>query len=103
MYVIDKDNRRIVISAQPMTIPEDGTTFVMPKDTIIVNEFDKVDRIFLPGTEDTYECELVLVDVEVRDEKNPEVHTGEYTTKAFARRIGYDNWLIEFNEAEYNL
>lgn len=103
MYVIDKDNRRIVISAQPMTIPEDGTTFAMPKDAIIVNEFDKVDRIFLAGTEDIYECELVLVDVEVRDEKNPEVHTGEYTTKAFARRIGYDNWLIEFNEAEYNL
>lgn len=101
MYIIDKDKRRIVISKEPMTLQEGFTQ--IPKDSIVINEFDKINRVFIPGTEDIYECELVLIDVEIRDENNPEVHTGKYETKAFAKRIGYDSWLMEFNESEYKL
>lgn len=103
MYIIDKDKRRIVISKEPMTLEEGTGFYQIPKEHIIVNEFDKINRNFIPGTQDTYECELVLLDVEIRDENNPEVHTGKYETKAFAKRIGYDNWLMEFNESEYKL
>lgn len=54
----------------------------------------------MDGTADKYECELVLVDCKVKDENGED--TGEIETKAFAKRIGYDNWLMEFDETEYN-
>lgn len=91
MYTIDKENRRIIIT------PEGTSTYSQK----VVNEFDKLERIFLEGTQDKYECELVIMDVEVKD-----METGKKTgteTKAFARRIGQPNWLMEFNETEYVL
>lgn len=91
MYTIDKVNRRIIIT------PEGTSTYSQK----VVNEFDKLERIFLDGTQDKYECELVIMDVEIKD-----METGKKTgteTKAFARRIGQPNWLMEFNETEYVL
>lgn len=91
MYTIDKENRRIIIT------PDKQTTYSQK----VVNEFDKLERIFLEGTHDKYECELVIMDVEVKD-----METGKKTgteTKAFARRIGQPNWLMEFEETEYVL
>lgn len=91
MYTIDKENRRIIIT------PEKSTTYSQK----VVNEFDKLERIFLEGTQDKYECELVIIDVEVKD-----METGKVTgteTKAFARRLGEPNWLMEFAETEYVL
>lgn len=91
MYTIDKENRRIIITLE-------GTSTYSQK---IVNEFDKLKRKFLDGTQDKYECELVIMDVEVKD-----METGKKTgteTKAFARRVGQPNWLMEFNETEYVL
>ncbi|MGL5099563.1 MAG: hypothetical protein ACRC6B_05950, partial [Fusobacteriaceae bacterium] len=35
---------------------------------VILNELDVLNRKFLEGTKDEYECELVLQDVEVADE-----------------------------------
>lgn len=91
MYTIDKENRRIIIT------PEITTTYSQK----IINEFDKLKRIFLDGTVDQYECELVILDVDIKD-----METGKKTgteTKAFARRVGQPNWLMEFNETEYVL
>lgn len=91
MYTIDKENRRIIIT------PEKSTTYSQK----VVNEFDKLERIFLEGTQDKYDCELVIIDVEVKD-----METGKVTgteTKAFARRLGEPNWLMEFAETEYVL
>lgn len=91
MYTIDKEHRRIIIT------PEQETTYSQK----IINEFDKLKRKFLEGTQDKYMCELVILDVDVKD-----METGRKTgieTKAFARRIGQPNWLIEFVEDEYIL
>lgn len=91
MYTIDKENRRIIIK------PDEPTTYSQK----VVNEFDKLERIFLDGTHDKYDCELVIMDVEVKD-----METGKVTgteTKAFARRLGEPNWLMEFEETEYVL
>lgn len=93
MYTIDKENRRIIIKTT-----KDMSTFMTTK---YINEFDKLERKFLDGTQDKYECELVIMDVEIKD-----IQTGKVTgteTKAFARRIGQPNWLMEFNEIEYVL
>lgn len=91
MYTIDKENRRIIIT------PEKSTTYSQK----VVNEFDKLERIFLEGTQDKYECELVIIDVEVKDMETGKVIGTE--TKAFARRLGEPNWLMEFAETEYVL
>jgi hypothetical protein len=77
-YVIDKLNRRIIL--EKATLNETDN---------IINEFDRLDKFFLEGTEDRYECELVLIDVE-----------GEL--KAFARRVGNEKWLMEFEVEKYN-
>ena len=44
---------------------------------------------------------MVILDVDIKD-----METGKKTgieTKAFARRIGQQNWLMEFDEKEYIL
>ena len=93
MYIIDKENRRVIIKTH-----EEFSSFTTEK---VISEFDKLERKFLDGTQDKYECELVILDVEEKD-----MITGEkigITTKAFTRRIGQPNWLMEFNETEYVL
>lgn len=66
---------------------------------IILNELDVLNRKFLEGTQDKYECELVLQDIEVTDETGEK--TGVTELKAFARRKGAENWLMEFIPEEY--
>lgn len=88
MYTIDLKNRRIIITDEKT------------RSQTIINEFDKLERKFLPNTQDTYDCELLLLEVDVYDD-NFEVMEKE--TKAFARRVGNTNWLMEFVEEEYNL
>ncbi len=88
MYTIDLENRRIIITNEKT------------RNVQYINEFDRLERKFLPNTQDTYECELVLLEVDVYDD-NFEVIGKE--TKAFARRVGNTNWLMEFVEEEYNL
>ncbi|MGL5964665.1 MAG: hypothetical protein ACRCZ2_09775 [Fusobacteriaceae bacterium] len=83
MYTIDIENRRVII---------EGAT--KNSEPTFINEFDKLEKKFLANTADKYECELVLVDV-----KNEE--SGETKTEAFARRVGYEQWLMPFNTEEY--
>lgn len=86
MYTIDEKNRRIIISGDK-------------RENIVINEFDRLTRKFLPNTQDKYECELVLLEVPKNDIVNED--NNETEIKAFARRIGSQNWLIEFNESEF--
>lgn len=87
-FTIDKELRRVIVGdlKQKMTV-------------VVINEFDKLEKAFLENTSDKYECELVLLDVDVMDE-NMNVVGKE--TKAFARRVGKVQWLMEFNTEEYS-
>ena len=67
---------------------------------IVLNELDPLNRKFLEGTDDKYECELVLQDIEITNEN--EEKTGITELRAFARRKGSKNWLLEFIPEEYN-
>ncbi|MGL5963191.1 MAG: hypothetical protein ACRCZ2_02145 [Fusobacteriaceae bacterium] len=88
MYTIDIANRRIILEA--VTLGVDGA---------IINEFDRLTKEFLPNTTDKYECELVLVEVDVQDD-DMEIIGKE--TKAFARRVGYSEWLMPFETTSYS-
>ncbi|MGL6099090.1 MAG: hypothetical protein ACRCZ9_03460 [Fusobacteriaceae bacterium] len=84
-YTIDKINRKITIETKT-------------KNIIVINEFDLLEKKFLSNTVDKYECELVLMDVSVYGDKMNVIET---ETKAFARRIGYSEWLMEFEVESY--
>ncbi|MGL5716751.1 MAG: hypothetical protein ACRCX2_27295 [Paraclostridium sp.] len=88
-YAIDKENRRIILEATTLNLEQN-----------IINEFDLLEKSFLEGTEDKYDCELVLLDVEVHDD---EMNVVGVETKAFARRKGNEQWLMEFDAEEYKL
>lgn len=81
-FYIDKENRRVIIGN------------VKSRSAIVINEFDKLEKKFLEGTIDRYDCELVLLDIEEEDKT--------VQTKAFARRIECPEWVMEFNLEEYN-
>lgn len=66
---------------------------------IVLNELDPLNRKFLNGTNEKYECELVLQDIEITNEDGEK--TGATELKAFARRKGVENWLMEFIPEEY--
>ncbi|MGL5100803.1 MAG: hypothetical protein ACRC6B_12380 [Fusobacteriaceae bacterium] len=87
-YTIDLENRRVIL---------DATTFDL--EPTVINEFDKLEKFFLPNTEDTYECELVLQEVDIYDDEQNVVGK---ETKAFARRVGNELWLMEFETDKYN-
>lgn len=86
MYELDLKNRRIIITNDA-------------KQQIIINEFDKVKRKFLPNTQDTYECILILKEVPEYDMNMMETETK--VTKPFIQRVGNSYWLMEFVEEEY--
>ena len=90
MYQIDEKNRAIYIYNTEKTTP------------IIIKEYDRLQKKFEEGTTDKYECELILLEVELRDLITQE-KTGEKEIRAFARRINYPQWLMEFDENEYIL
>lgn len=88
-YIIDKKNRRIVFKT---------TTLNLEGEAVVINEFDKLEKTFLKNTSDTYACELILLDVEIENENTQQK---EVETKAFARRIGFESWLMEFDPTQY--
>lgn len=90
MFQIDAEKRRIIINSD---------TSMYKVQPIIVNEFDKLKRKFLPETEDVYGCELVLLEVDKQDEFGKK--TGEKELKAYARRVDKPYWIMLFNENEY--
>lgn len=91
-FYVDKENRRVVLykEVSPLSLEE---------SEVIINEFDVVKKGFLPNTVDKYECELVLLDVDKYDEDGDKIGVG---TKAFARRIGNEQWLMEFDVENYS-
>lgn len=88
-YVIDLENRRVMPVATALNLGE----------LKIINEFDILEKKFLPNTEDEYQCELVLLDVGIHDDN---MNIIGIETKAFARRLGFDDWLMPFTFEEYS-
>lgn len=91
MFQIDEAKRRIIINSD---------TSMYKTEPIIVNEFDKLKRKFLPGTEDIFECELVLLEVDKQDPVTGKKIEGK-ELKAYARRVDKPYWLMLFDENEY--
>lgn len=90
MFTIDLENRQVIIV---------NTSKKRSAEDIIIKEFDKIERKFLPGTAEKYETELVLLEIDINDgEGNP---TGEKETKAFARRTDNHDWILEFVVEEF--
>lgn len=89
-FRIDEVKRQVILQQEKPRVGE-----------VIINEFDTLTRKFLNDTGLKYECELVLARVEVLNELGEK--TGAQETKAFARRKGFDNWLMEFIPQEYEL
>lgn len=87
-FRIDEAKRQVIV-----------VTGVGKTTEIVLNELDPLNRKFLEGTDDKYECELVLQDVELTNEAGEK--TGITELKAFARRKGAANWLMEFIPEEY--
>lgn len=84
-YTIDKLNRTVTVQSKT-------------KNIIVINEFDKLDKRFIDGTQDKYDCELILLEVEIYDEKMNIIGN---ETKAFARRIGFSEWIMDFDTEDY--
>lgn len=100
MVIIDAEERKIVITR---TVKAKSRTKTMEEQEVIeIREGETLERIFLPGTQDVYECELVLLEVDVINPQTQE-KTGEKELKAFAQRKDRADWLIEFVETEYNI
>ncbi|MGL6100370.1 MAG: hypothetical protein ACRC0G_12185 [Fusobacteriaceae bacterium] len=91
-YSVDLIKRCVVLKVEN----EGGASLLVD---FIINEHDTLKKKFLPNTNEEYECELVLVDVEKKDEKGEK--TGEVETLAFSKRKGYENWLMIFEPEEY--
>ena len=90
MFVIDAKERKIIITDD------------ISRRVIEIKEGDSLQRKFLEGTVDKYECILKLIEVEIVDPKTQE-KTGEKELKAFGQRVGDPHWLMEFKESEYTL
>ncbi len=85
-YVLDTVNRRVIINYQ--------------NQEIVINEFDKVEKVFLKNTSDVYECELVILDtIRTDDTTDKEI----LETKSYIRRVGNEQWLMDFNLTDYVL
>lgn len=88
MFVIDVKERKIIVT-------NDKTRAVVE-----IREGEPLNRKFLDGTQDKYNCVLKLIDVDI---VNPETQekTGKKETKAFAQRVDNPHWVMEFVEEEY--
>ena len=87
-YIINKEKRQVVITTKA-------------KNTVVLNENDKLERIFLPGTQDKYECILVLLEVPVYTEDG--IETEERRLEAFAQRVGRPQWVLPLILEEFNI
>lgn len=99
MVTIDAAERKIIITRKAKL---NKLTTEEQEETIEIREGETLERIFLPGTQDVYECELVLLEVDVINPQTQE-KTGEKELKAFAQRKDHAGWLMEFVETEYNI
>lgn len=99
MVTIDAVERKIIITRKAKL---NKLTTEEQEETIEIREGETLERIFLPGTQDVYKCELVLLEVDVINPQTQE-KTGEKELKAFAQRKNHAGWLIEFVEEEYNI
>lgn len=99
MVTIDAVERKIIITRKAKL---NKLTTEEQEETIEIREGETLERIFLPGTQDVYECELVLSEVDVINPQTQE-KTGEKELKAFAQRKDHAGWLMEFVETEYNI
>lgn len=99
MVTIDAVERKIIITRKAKL---NKLTTEEQEETIEIREGETLERIFLPGTQDVYECELVLLEVDVINPQTQE-KTGEKELKAFAQRKNHTGWLMEFVEEEYNI
>lgn len=100
MVTIDAEERKIIITRTAKTKGRAKTT--EEQEVIEIREGETLERIFLPGTQYVYECELVLLEVDVINPQTQE-KTGEKELKAFAQRKDHAGWLMEFVETEYNI
>lgn len=96
MYMINPEKRQLIISS-PNNL--NGEVSLLSNNSITLNEFDTLYKNFLPGTIDTYEVELIFLEVEEYDE-----NTQTYTKvlKPFGRRKDNHHWILTFNESDYN-
>lgn len=85
-YEINKDKREVVV--------------YFNDEIIILKEFTKLDKVFISNTSDTYQCELVILDSIITEEGD---NQDKSITKAYARRIGNEQWLMEFNLEDYSI
>lgn len=99
MVTIDAVERKIIITRKAKL---NKLTTEEQEETIEIREGETLERIFLPGTQDVYECELVLLEVDVINPQTQE-KTREKELKAFAQRKDHAGWLMEFVETEYNI
>lgn len=99
MVTIDAVERKIIITRKAKL---NKLTTEEQEETIEIREGETLERIFLPETQDVYECELVLLEVDVINPQTQE-KTGEKELKAFAQRKDHAGWLMEFVETEYNI
>ena len=90
MFVIDKKERKIIITDN------------VSRRVVEIREGEPLNRKFLEGTEDKYNCILKLIDVDIVSPETQE-KTGEKETKAFAQRVDNPNWVMEFVEEEYTI
>lgn len=100
MVTIDAEERKIIITRTAKTKGRAKTA--EEQEVIEIREGETLERIFLPGTQETYDCELILLEVDIIDPKTQE-KTGEKEIKAFAQRKDHTGWLMEFVETEYNI
>ncbi|MGL4998933.1 MAG: hypothetical protein ACRC5T_08215 [Cetobacterium sp.] len=87
-FILDVEKRNVTINSN------------LTKDAIVVKEYESLNRKFLTGTADKYECELVLLEVEKMNELDEK--TGIFETKAFSRKKGNAGWLMEFEPNDYD-
>lgn len=90
MFVVDAKERKIIITDE------------ISRRVTEIKEGESLDRKFLEGTQDKYDCVLKLVEVEIVDPKTQE-KTGKKELRAFGQRVGNPHWLMEFVEEEYNI
>lgn len=88
MFVIDEKERKIIITDE------------RTRKVTEIKEGENLERKFLDGTQDKYDCILKLINVDIIDPETQEP-TGETEIKAFGQRVGNPSWLMEFVEKEY--
>lgn len=80
-FIVNVKDRNIIIKKTPDSAE------------IIINEGDRLEYNFLPGTEDRFEVILIFIEVEQED--------GTKILKPFTHRVDNPDWIIEFEASDY--